>query len=168
MTDSLIFIAQGKSRDIIQTRKYSAHCNRSIKDGRQNATIVLSLEKFDMILLFLRYFRVPVDWNNMSICVVKYFLCRHRHDFLMPMTCQHNCMSTTALVPACSKHTLNWNYSRTGKHACACTCDFLHMKLLFILWGTHIISSLKVYLVSYLLSRMDLICTEVVFSLGSE
>ena len=64
MTDSLIFIAQRKSRDILQTWKYSAHCDRSIKDDQQNATIVISLEKFDLILLFLRYFRVPFDWNN--------------------------------------------------------------------------------------------------------
>ena len=51
MTDSLIFIAQRKTRDILQIRKYSAHCNHSrpVKDGRQNATIVISLEKFDMI-----------------------------------------------------------------------------------------------------------------------
>ena len=88
MTDSLIFIAQRKSRDILQTRKYSTHCDRSIKDGWKNATIVVSLEKFYMILLFLRYFRVPFDWNNMSIYVVKYFLCRHRRDFLILMTCQ--------------------------------------------------------------------------------
>ena len=73
MTDSLIFIAERKSWDIRQTQKYSAHCDCSIKDGRQNATIVISLEKFDMILLFLRSFRVPFDWNNMSIYVVKYF-----------------------------------------------------------------------------------------------
>ena len=64
MTDSLIFIAQRKSRDILQTRKYSAHCDRSIKDARQNTTIVVSLEKFNIVLLFLRYVRVPFDWNN--------------------------------------------------------------------------------------------------------
>ena len=97
MTDSLIFIAQRKSRDKLQTQKYSAHCDRSTKNGRQNATIVVSLEKFDMILLFLRYFRVPFDWNNTSTYVVKYLLCRHQHDFLMLMTFQHNFMSMTAL-----------------------------------------------------------------------
>ena len=70
MTDSLIFIAQRKSRDILQTRKYSAYCDRSIKDGWQNATIVGSLEKFDMISLFFRYFRVSFDWINMSIYVM--------------------------------------------------------------------------------------------------
>ena len=99
MTDSLIFIAQRAGICyIVQTRKYRAHCDRSIKDGRQNATIVVSLIKFDMISLSLRYFQVPFDWNNMSIYVVKYFSCRHRHDFLMSMTCQHNCMSVTALI----------------------------------------------------------------------
>ena len=80
MTDSLIFIVQRKSWDILQTQKYSAHFNCSIKDGRQNATLVVSLEKFDIISLFLRYFRVQFDWNNMSIYIVKYFLCRHWHD----------------------------------------------------------------------------------------
>ena len=63
MTDSLIFIAHRKNpgiRDILQTRKYSAHCNHIIKDGQQNATIVVSLEKFDMISLFGRYFREAI------------------------------------------------------------------------------------------------------------
>ena len=67
MTDSLIFIAQRKSQDILQTRKDSAHCDHTIKDGRQNVTIVVSQENFDIILMFLRYFRVPFDRNNMSI-----------------------------------------------------------------------------------------------------
>ena len=61
MTDSLIFIAQRKSGDILQTWNYSANCDRSVKDGQQNATIVVSLEKFGMILLFLRYLQVPFD-----------------------------------------------------------------------------------------------------------
>ena len=73
MTDSLIFIAQRKSRDIIQTWKYSPHCNCGVKDDWQNATLVVSFEKFGMILLFLRYFRVPFDWNSMSMYIVKYF-----------------------------------------------------------------------------------------------
>ena len=34
-----------------------------------------------MISLFLTYFQVPFDWNNMSIYVVKYILCRHRDVF---------------------------------------------------------------------------------------
>ena len=77
MINSLIFIAQRKSRDILQTQKYSALCDRSIKDGRQNATIVASLEKFDMIFLFCfsgisEYHLIK---NKMSIYVVKSFLC---------------------------------------------------------------------------------------------
>ena len=87
MTDSLTFIAQRKSRELLQTWKCRAHCDHSIKDGLQNAAIVVSLEKFNMISLFLRYFRVPFDWNKLSVYVVKYFLCRHQHDFLMSMTC---------------------------------------------------------------------------------
>ena len=34
-----------------------------------------------MISLFLMYFQVPFDWNNMSTYVVKYILCRHRDVF---------------------------------------------------------------------------------------
>ena len=47
-----------------------------------------------MILLFLMYFRVPFDWNNMSIYVVKYIYV----DIGMIFSCQHNCMSMTALI----------------------------------------------------------------------
>ena len=110
MTDSLIFIAQRKDQNILQARKYSAYCNCSIKDGRQNAAIVMSLEKFYIILLFLRYFRVPFDWNIMSVYVVKYFFffCRHRHVFLMSMTCRHKCMSMTALLVGLSLTSVNF------------------------------------------------------------
>ena len=100
MTDLLIFIAQrkgGDNRIHYKPLKYSAHFDCSLKDGWQNSTVVVSLEKIDIFLLFLRYFRVPFDWNNMSIYAVNFFLCRHRHVFLMSMTCRHNCMSMTAL-----------------------------------------------------------------------
>ena len=95
--------------NIHSTKKARIYYKGSIKDGWQNATIVVSLEKFDMILLFRRYFQVPFDWNNIWIYVVKYFLCRHRHDLLMSMSCRHNCMSMTALNQCdCQiKHWLN-------------------------------------------------------------
>ena len=134
MTDSLIFIAQRKSWDTLQTQKYSAHCDCSIKDGQQNPTIVVSLSLFPDIseyhligitcrymswniftstsgwfsyvddmstqlhfswkvwhdFVVSRYFRVPFDWNNMSIYVVKYiyvyirmiFSCRWHVDII--------------------------------------------------------------------------------------
>ena len=103
LTDSL-FIAQRKSRDILQSRKYrgrySAHCNCStcMIDGRKNATKVVSLEKFDMILLF---FQSGISMHHLFGITCRYMpwniFCWHRHDFLMSTTCQHNCMSMTAL-----------------------------------------------------------------------
>ena len=96
-TDSLIFTAQRKSRNILQTWKYSTHCNCSLKDGQHNVTIIISLEKFDIILLFLRYLDYHLIGMNMSTHVVKYFLCRHWHGFFMSTTCWHSCMSMTAL-----------------------------------------------------------------------
>ena len=55
-----------KEQDKLQTRKYSSHCNSSIKDGRQNVTIVVSLAKFDILLLFLRCLEYHLIWINMS------------------------------------------------------------------------------------------------------
>ena len=43
---SILRAVQGKSQDILQTPKYSAHCNHRIKDGQHNITIIVSLEKF--------------------------------------------------------------------------------------------------------------------------
>ena len=37
--------------------------NRSTKDGLYNVTIVVSLEKFDIILLFLRYLEYCISRN---------------------------------------------------------------------------------------------------------
>ena len=54
-TDSLIFIAQKESQDILKTWKHIMHCNRSIKDDLPNVIIVVSLENFDIILLFVSY-----------------------------------------------------------------------------------------------------------------
>ena len=90
------FTAQRASRNILQTRKYSTHFNCSVKDCRHNVTIAISLEKFDIISLFLRYLEYHLIGINMSTHVAIYFLCWHQHGFFMSTTCWQNCMSTTA------------------------------------------------------------------------
>ena len=98
MTDSLIFITQRKDRDIVQTRKYNTHCS-CIKDGWQNATIVISLWNFDSTSLFLGYFRVPFDWNNICMSIYMYVMTFFFFLFMKTMmTYQPNWMLMTALV----------------------------------------------------------------------
>ena len=72
MIDSLIFKAQRRSQDVQQIQ--SVACIATV-DGWQSVTIVASLEKFDIILLFLRYLEYYLIGIKMSTHVVKYFLC---------------------------------------------------------------------------------------------
>ena len=82
--DSLIFIAQIKGRNILQTRKYSAHCDCSIKNGQHYVTIAVSLQNFDIILLLLRYLEYRLigitcrymSWNILYANIGMFFSCR--------------------------------------------------------------------------------------------
>ena len=69
--DWFINIHSTKRRDILQTWKYTTHYNYcSIKDGHHKVTIVVSLETFDIILLFLRYLEYHLIGINMLTHVI--------------------------------------------------------------------------------------------------
>ena len=116
-------------QDKLQIRKCSAHCNR-----RWHGTLQLPnlLKSWDIISLFLKYWEYHLIGKNISTHGVKYFLCRHRHGFLMSMTCQHNYMSKTALIQTPSKPVQHSGsiYQRVGVHNTEVSTGLFHLKLI--------------------------------------